>query len=203
MVKSRQVRFAIWGLLYIFEALDGRVSKLSPLTVDMAWMGRYVGEVHISADCLERSVLVANGSAGVGNVRMDTTLAAVGGGGAGVDYVLTPNGGAVTIGNVFHVALSVLADSAERGVDRPFVMIEDDGLGFRFAAVLDGNGVPMMTEADLMRTVVYVARKMVGDGSFREVGIQMLRNGRKVGEGAVERSVEGCEPDVCFTVGGA
>lgn len=101
----------------------------------------------------------------------------------GVRYVLTPNGGAVTVGDVFHVAMSVLVGSAGMGVERRFERIGDDGLGFRFAAVLDGDGVSVMTEAELMRTVVYVARKMVGEGSFREVGIRVWMDGRKVGEG--------------------
>jgi len=182
MVKSKEIRFAVWGLLYVFEALYNRRPKLRPMTIDMAWEGNYVGEVHVTTDCLRSGMLVSNGSVGMGNTLLNTT-AAIGGGRREVQYILTPNGGPVTIGDIFHVAMSTLADSAERGVEVPFVSIEDDVLGFQFAAALDRSGVSMMTVADLMRTVVYVAKKMVADRSFTEVGIQVLKNGRRIGEG--------------------
>jgi len=182
MVKSKEIRFAIWGLLYIFEALHSKTSRFRPMTIDMAWEGRYVGEVHITAECLGSGMLAANRSVELGITAVNTILGNFGGG-AGVQYILTPSGGPVAISDVFRVALSVLADSAEMGVDRPFVRIERDELGFRFAAVLDGVGASLMTQADLMRTAVYVVRKMVGDGSFREVRVEVLRDGRKVGEG--------------------
>lgn len=128
-----------------------------------------MGKVHVTTDCLRSGILVANGTVGVGNMLLNTTMA-IGGGGAKVQYVLTPNGGPVTIVDVFHVAMSTSADSTERGIEVPFVSIEDDGLEFQFAAALDRSGISMMTGADLMRTVVYVAREMVGDGRFAEVG---------------------------------
>lgn len=183
MVKSKEVRFAVWGLLYIFEALNRNPSKLRPMTIDMAWEGKHVGEVHIGANSLSKSPLQAsNGSTVVSSASLNTSTSIIGGD-SGVQYIITPNGGSTTIGNVFRVALRILANSAEIGVERPFIRIEDVDVGFSFTALLDRNGASMMTQADLMRFVTFVARKMVADDSFKEVRLQLLRNGRKIGEG--------------------
>lgn len=46
-IKSKEVRFAVWGVLNILMELYSSNSGLYPLTMDMAWKGTYVGEVHV------------------------------------------------------------------------------------------------------------------------------------------------------------
>lgn len=191
-IKADQARFAVWGISYLnAELYRGRKR---PMSIDMAWEGNFAGEIHISNEHPgENKPTISNSSTPEFKMNNATSsldaeqpgmqfIATPNGGVTKVQYIVSTNGDHISMRNVFYTAVSILASSAAEGLDRPFASANDN-LGFSFKAAFDGQGHSMMTEADLARTVTYVARELVRMDDFREAKIQVLKNDVLAGQG--------------------